>query len=152
MNQNLPNKQCPQRPWLLVISVWLCLGTNCETRWLCLDVFISGLSLNCSFNKPSQPHFFLRKINKEVLSYTPVFLPEGSHEQRSLVGCSPWGHKELDMTERYKVILNTRVILKKKKIQILTKGNCINSFALKVFVSVIFSPRKLKCILSGTTN
>ena len=22
-----------------------------------------------------------------------------SHEQRSLVGYSPWGHKELDMTE-----------------------------------------------------
>ena len=26
---------------------------------------------------------------------TPVFLPEKSHEQRSLVGYSPWGHKEL---------------------------------------------------------
>ena len=24
---------------------------------------------------------------------------ENPHEQRSLVGCSPWGHKELDMTE-----------------------------------------------------
>ena len=30
---------------------------------------------------------------------TPVFLPGESHEQRSLVGYSPWGHKELDMTE-----------------------------------------------------
>ena len=30
---------------------------------------------------------------------TPVFLPEKFHGQRSLVGCSPWGHKELDMTE-----------------------------------------------------
>ena len=28
----------------------------------------------------------------------PVFLPGESHEQRSLVGYSPWGHKELDMT------------------------------------------------------
>ena len=25
---------------------------------------------------------------------TPVFLPGESHEQRSLVGYSPWGHKE----------------------------------------------------------
>ena len=25
---------------------------------------------------------------------TPVFLPGGFHRQRSLVGCSPWGHKE----------------------------------------------------------
>ena len=31
---------------------------------------------------------------------TPVFLPEESHGQRSLVGYSPWGHKESDMTER----------------------------------------------------
>ena len=30
---------------------------------------------------------------------TPVFLPGESHGQRGLVGCSPWGHKELDMTE-----------------------------------------------------
>ena len=31
---------------------------------------------------------------------TPVLLPEKSHGQRSLVGCSPWGQEELDMTER----------------------------------------------------
>ena len=30
---------------------------------------------------------------------TPVFLPEKSHGHRSLVGYSPKGHKELDMTE-----------------------------------------------------
>ena len=30
---------------------------------------------------------------------TPVSLPGEFHGQRSLVGCSPWGHKELDMTE-----------------------------------------------------
>ena len=31
---------------------------------------------------------------------TPVLLPEKSHGRRRLVGCSPWGHKESDMTER----------------------------------------------------
>ena len=30
---------------------------------------------------------------------TLVFLPGESHGQRSLVGYSPWGHKELDMTK-----------------------------------------------------
>ena len=30
---------------------------------------------------------------------TPVFLPGESHGQRSLAGCSLWGHKELDPTE-----------------------------------------------------
>ena len=32
--------------------------------------------------------------------HTPVFLPGKSHGWRSLVGCSSWGHKELDMTKR----------------------------------------------------
>ena len=31
---------------------------------------------------------------------TPVLLPGKSHGRRSLVGCSPWGRKELDTTER----------------------------------------------------
>ena len=31
---------------------------------------------------------------------TPVFLPGKSHGQKSLVGSSPWGHKESDMTEQ----------------------------------------------------
>ena len=31
---------------------------------------------------------------------TPVLLPGKSHRQRSLVGCSPWGRKESDTTER----------------------------------------------------
>ena len=31
---------------------------------------------------------------------TPVLLPGKSCGRRSLVGCSPWGHKESDMTER----------------------------------------------------
>ena len=31
---------------------------------------------------------------------TPIFLPGKYHEQRSLAGYSPWGHKELDMTEQ----------------------------------------------------
>ena len=33
---------------------------------------------------------------------TPVFLPEKSHGQRSPVGYSPWGHKELDTTKSTK--------------------------------------------------
>ena len=31
---------------------------------------------------------------------TPVLLPRKSHGWRSLVGCSPWGREESDMTER----------------------------------------------------
>ena len=36
---------------------------------------------------------------KKAWQPTLVFLPGESHGQRSLVGCSPWGHKELDTTE-----------------------------------------------------
>ena len=36
---------------------------------------------------------------EEEMQPTPVFLPEKSHGQRSLVGYSPWGHKDSDMTE-----------------------------------------------------
>ena len=31
---------------------------------------------------------------------TPVLVPGKSHGQRSLVGCSPWGREESDMTAR----------------------------------------------------
>ena len=31
---------------------------------------------------------------------TPVLLPGNSHGWRSLVGCSPWGREESDMTEQ----------------------------------------------------
>ena len=36
---------------------------------------------------------------------TPVLLPEKSHGQRSLVGYSPWGRKELDKTERLHFVI-----------------------------------------------
>ena len=37
---------------------------------------------------------------------TPLFLPREFHGQRSLVGYSPWGRKELDMTERLTLSLS----------------------------------------------
>ena len=44
---------------------------------------------------------WVRKIPwRRAWQPTPVFLPEESHGQRSLAGYSPWGHKELDATER----------------------------------------------------
>ena len=36
---------------------------------------------------------------------TPVFLPGESRGQRSLVGYSPWDHKELDTTEQLTLLL-----------------------------------------------
>ena len=40
---------------------------------------------------------------------TPVLLPGEFHGQRSLVVYSPWGHKEVDMTEQLTLSLSCRV-------------------------------------------
>ena len=39
-------------------------------------------------------------IEKKEMATQSVFLPGKSHGQRSLVGYSPWGCKESDMTEQ----------------------------------------------------
>ena len=38
------------------------------------------------------------KMTEKAMATTPVLLPGKSHGRRSLVGCSPWGCEELDMT------------------------------------------------------
>ena len=42
---------------------------------------------------------FQKILRRKEWQPTPVFLPGKSHGQRSQVGYSPWGHKELDITE-----------------------------------------------------
>ena len=37
---------------------------------------------------------------EKAMQPTPVLLPGKSHGHRGLVGCSPWGHYESDMTEQ----------------------------------------------------
>jgi len=37
-------------------------------------------------------------LEKEMATHSSI-LPGKSHGQRSLVGCSPWGHKESGTTE-----------------------------------------------------
>ena len=39
-------------------------------------------------------------ISRRLWHPTPVLLPGKSHGRRSLMGCSPWGREELDMTEQ----------------------------------------------------
>ena len=38
-------------------------------------------------------------VSRQGMVTTPVLLPGKSHGRRSLVGCSPWGRYELDMTD-----------------------------------------------------
>ena len=46
---------------------------------------------------------------------TPVILPGKSHGQRSMVGYSPWGRKESDMTERLTLQASTICKLEKNQ-------------------------------------
>ena len=48
---------------------------------------------------------------------TPVFLPGEFHGQRSLVGYSPWGCKELDTTERLTLSLYFLTLIKSEMSQ-----------------------------------
>ena len=64
--------------------------------WLALKCFVQrvGASLVAVIrNLPAM------QIQRRQWHPTPVLLPGKSHGQRSLVGCSPWGREELDMTE-----------------------------------------------------
>ena len=56
-------------------------------------------------NPPAVPETWLQFLVWEDLLEkgwlpTPVFLPGEFHVQRSLVGYSPWDHKESDRTEQ----------------------------------------------------
>ena len=57
-------------------------------------------SCQCRTHKRHWFYPWVRKIPwRRAWQPTPVFLPGESHGQRSLVGYSPWGRKELNRTE-----------------------------------------------------
>ena len=85
--------------------------TNVNQPWVC----VRPLPLEPPSHLPPQPTPLSchRALDLNSLRYTalegpverawqptPVFLPGKSHGRRSLVGYSPWGRKESDMTER----------------------------------------------------
>ena len=54
----------------------------------------------CGRHKRLRFDLWIGKISwRRAWQTTPVFLPGESNEQMSLTGYSPWGHKELDVTE-----------------------------------------------------
>ena len=69
-----------------VLGMWLVWLKN----WISNSYFLN-LSNCCFANAYSQ---------RRQWHPTPVLLPGKSHGQRSLVGCSPWGSEESDMTEQ----------------------------------------------------
>ena len=82
--------------WYLIV-VWACISvkTNGLPRW-CSD---KESACQCRRWKRCGFDPWVRKIPwSRKCQPAPVFLPGKFHGQRSLTGCSAWGHKELDMT------------------------------------------------------
>ena len=53
-----------------------------------------------SYKRRRKLRFKCTCIRRRQWHPTPALLPGKSHGRRSLVGCSPWGRKESDTTER----------------------------------------------------
>ena len=74
-----------------IFHIWFCIQITFRHIWSILpddteSVFYLSFPWLCFWRRQWHP--------------TPVLLPGKSHGWRSLVGCSPWGHKESDTTER----------------------------------------------------
>ena len=61
--------------------------------------YVSSITLNMIFWTIWLPQDY-GSLRRRQWHPTPVLLPGKSHGQRSLVGCSSWGRKESDTTER----------------------------------------------------
>ena len=77
------------------------LGCNCSLpRSSSVVLVVKNQPTNAGNVKRQEFYAWVGKISwRRAWQPIPVFLPGESHGQRSLVGGSPWGHKESDTTE-----------------------------------------------------
>ena len=76
------------------------MRNSTDERWECAGVWVWlywSRDLLCDLEDDRKLHDLYADVWK--WQTTPVFLPGESHRQRSLVGYSPWSHKDSDMTE-----------------------------------------------------
>ena len=109
--------QLLQRYWLghrlWLLWYWMvCLGNEQRSFcrfWIASKYCISdsffdhdGYSISSEGFLPAVVDIMVIWVNnrRRQCHRTPVLLPGKSHGWRSLVGCSPWGREESDMTER----------------------------------------------------
>ena len=100
--QLLSHVQFFETPWTVAHQAPLSMGFSRQEYWSGLpfpspgDLPGPGMEARSpALQADSLPSESTEKPNNN----TPVLLPGKSHGQRSLVGYSPWGHKESDMTE-----------------------------------------------------
>ena len=86
------------------------------------------LSRRCRFSRWLGKIFWNRKWQP-----TPIILPGKSHGQRSLVGYSPWGCKESDMTEQLNK-KNMLMITAKLTMHLLCEGDKPRAFQIGITI------------------
>ena len=74
-------------------TVFLCF--SCILEWIFTLIYVLQTDSTFFFLTP-----MLYSKQRRQWHTTPVLLPVKSHGQRSLEGCSPWGHWGSDRTER----------------------------------------------------
>ena len=82
----------------------------CPLSWWCHTTILSSVPFSSWLQSfPASGYFLMSRLFASGIGVsswrrqwhpTPVLLLGKSHGWRSLVGCSPWGHKESDTTER----------------------------------------------------
>ena len=88
-----------------------------KTRWFGWQTIVlltveKEMSVTC-INRKMHPDFTAVKMPwRRKRQPTSIFLPGKPHGQRSLVGYSPWGHKESDTTERLSTQMSKEVCLR----------------------------------------
>ena len=83
--------------FLLYFTLFPCSGFHFQS----FSSHLSFLQSHWLFPIPCKNSFFPSSAASGRQRHpTPVPLPGQSHGRRSLVGCSPWGCEESDMTER----------------------------------------------------
>ena len=89
----LAQHTCPMPPFLRSPRTWI--RNNSEHLWASL---VAQMVKNPPTMQETSFHPWIGKIpRRKKRQPTPVFLPGESYGQRSLVGYSPWDHKESDM-------------------------------------------------------
>ena len=86
----------PEGVLVFTVTLWKC------RRWPLLHG-CGGFSSTHSLLQINTPRITFSPCRRKWQA-TPVFLPGKFHRQRSLVGYSPWGYKESDMTEWLRTI------------------------------------------------
>ena len=89
-----------------VMNIWsyndfLTILKCCQVLWVAMQSFVNKIIqlIYCRHLKKVIKAKYDNPWRKKWQP-SPALLPGKSHGQRSLVGCSPWGHKELDTTKR----------------------------------------------------